>query len=62
MLSILVFLLVGVLLIVTAIMFYSVGFGVSVAKAVKTLREQGWTVEPPSAEVQAREAMDDGNE
>ena len=62
MLSILVFLLVAALLIATAILFYAIGFGTSAKKAVVTLREQGWTVEPPSAEAGAREALDDGND
>lgn len=59
MLSILVFLLVVALLIVTAILSFAIGFGASADKAVKTLREQGWTIEPPSAEDQACEAVGD---
>ena len=62
MLSILVFLLVVALLIVTAILSFAIGFGASADKIVKTLREQGWTIEPPSAEAQARDEVADGNE
>ena len=62
MLSILVFLLVAALLIATAILFYAIGFATSAKNAVDALREQGWTVEPPSAEAEAREAIDDGND
>lgn len=62
MLSILVFLLVAALLIATAIMFYVMGAGRSMARFIKDLRAKGWTVEPPSADAQAREALDDGNE
>ena len=62
MLSILVFLLVAALLIATAIVFYALGAGKTIAQAVKDLRACGWTVEPPSAEAQAREAIDDGKD
>ena len=62
MLSILVFLLVAALLIATAILFYAVGAGTTMAQVVKDLRAGGWTVEPPSAEAGAREALDDGND
>ena len=62
MLSILVFLLVAALLIATAILFYAVGLGRSMHQLVKDLRASGWTVEPPSAEAGAREALDDGND
>lgn len=62
MLSILVFLLVTALLITTAILSYAVGAGKTMNQVVKDLRAFGWTVEPPSAEAQAREAVDDGNE
>lgn len=62
MLSILVFLLVTALLITTAFLFYAVGAGKTMAKVVKDLRAGGWTVEPPSAEAQAREALDDGKD
>lgn len=62
MLSILVFLLVAALLIATAILSYAVGAGKTMDQVVKDLRACGWTVEPPSAEAKAREALDDGNE
>lgn len=62
MLSILVFLLVAALLIATAIMFYVLGAGRSMARLIKDLRAGGWTVEPPSAEAGAREALDDGKD
>lgn len=61
MLSILVFLLVAALLIATAILSYAVGAGKTMDQVVKDLRANGWTIEPPSAEAQAREAVDDGN-
>lgn len=62
MLSILVFLLVAALLTATGILFYSLGAGWSMARTIKELRANGWTIEPPSAEAQAREAVDDGNQ
>ena len=62
MLSILVFLLVAALLIATAILSYALGAGRSMGQMVKDLRAGGWTVEPPSAEAGAREALDDGND
>ena len=62
MLSILVFLLVAALLTATGILFYALGAGRSMARLIKDLRASGWTVEPPSAEAKAREALDDGNE
>lgn len=62
MLSILVFLLVAALLTATGILFYALGAGRSMARTIKEeLRANGWTIEPPSAEAQAREAVDDGN-
>ena len=61
MLSILVFLLVAALLTATGILFYALGAGRSMAQTIKELRANGWTIEPPSAEAQAREAVDDGN-
>ena len=61
MLSILVFLLVAALLTATGILFYALGAGRSMAQTITELRANGWTIEPPSAEAQAREAVDDGN-
>lgn len=61
MLSILVFLLVAALLTATGILFYALGAGRSMARTIMELRANGWTIEPPSAEAQAREAVDDGN-
>ena len=62
MLSILVFLLVAALLIATGFLFYALGAGRSMARAFKELRANGWTIEPPNTEAQAREAVDDGNQ
>lgn len=61
MLSILVFLLVAALLIATAILSYALGAGRSMGQMVRDLRAGGWTIEPPSPEAHAREAVDDGN-
>lgn len=62
MMSILVFLLVAALLIATAILFYVLGAGQSMARTLKELRANGWTIEPPNTEAQVREAVDDGND
>ena len=62
MMSILVFLLVAARLTAAGILFYLLGAGRSMARTIKELRANGWTIEPPSAEAQAREALDDGND
>lgn len=50
MLSVLVLVLVVVLLIADAFIFFLLGYCCNGKKIVEGLREKGWKVEPPSAE------------
>lgn len=50
MLSVLVFVLVVVLLIADAFIFFLFGYSFNGKKIVEGLKEKGWKVEPPSAE------------
>ena len=50
MLSLLVFLLVGLLLIADAVIFFAVGFAVATKQKLEGLKEEGWHIEPPEEE------------
>ena len=47
MLSILVIVLVVLLLVADAFIFFIVGYCLDAMKIVKALKEKGWTIEPP---------------
>lgn len=47
MLSILVIVLVVLLLVAVACIFFVVGYCVAVQGSIKALKEKGWTIEPP---------------